>query len=630
MGLKPRAVALSNNEVAYIAWDVEGMIPGCLGFDIVRRIAGEEEKRLPTWVPFKGQGNPNWNPQDTGVWPVQKTSWRDLTLRRRRDRPERRGDDLVVSYRIRPVGQLRNGMEALPQAPANGFTGAAVPLGYIGDEAAETNEVRVTSSFDGIDAAFTNGILAGQWLRHAIESTGKRFDRDTLMREIVDPQSAIRDYLHGDVEAFLLRLLEQAADTGGKVHLALYELDDPVLLSALVQHKERIRVILSNSSADRKTGQWDFRNRPARDRLRAEGVDLQSRLFNNRHIGHNKFAVLVDGQGRAQSVLTGSTNWTALGLCGQSNNAVIVNEPEIAAGYLRYWQRLEEDVIPEPAVPGAPGGANVQSRALREGNLHAETADVGAASATLWCSPNTILTTRNVKKTPPDLAELFSLIDRAQEAVFFLAFLPSRGGLYSIIEQARAAGEAKPNLLVVGAISDPTAMPGYVARTESDGEAEDETPQEAAARKPYVYDERHTHIVRAAALGEGGALSDFEAEILTLGTAIVHDKIVVIDPLSQNCVVATGSHNLGYKASYENDENLLVVRGNQALAKAYAVHVLDVYDHYRFRAWQAKDRTEGRPSFSGHIDADDRWLARYVRGGKGDIAAYFLRHAEAG
>ena len=35
----------------------------------------------------------------------------------------------------------------------------------------------------------------------------------------------------------------------------------------------------------------------------------------------------------------------------------------------------------------------------------------------------------------------------------------------------------------------------------------------------------------------------------------------------------TGSHNLGFKASYANDENMLIVQGNQALAQAYAVHV---------------------------------------------------------
>ncbi|MFW8644577.1 phospholipase D-like domain-containing protein [Rhizobium beringeri] len=90
-------------------------------------------------------------------------------------------------------------------------------------------------------------------------------------------------------------------------------------------------------------------------------------------------------------------------------------------------------------------------------------------------------------------------------------------------------------------------------------------------------------MVRAAAIS--AQFGDLRPELLSAGHAIIHDKIVVIDPLHpDNCTVITGSHNLGYKASYQNDENLLIVRGNQSLAVAYAIHILDVYDHYVLRA----------------------------------------------
>ena len=56
---------------------------------------------------------------------------------------------------------------------------------------------------------------------------------------------------------------------------------------------------------------------------------------------------------------------------------------------------------------------------------------------------------------------------------------------------------------------------------------------------------------------------------------------MVIDPLSPDCVVLTGSHDLGYRASYTNDENLLFIRGHQSVAEAYAVHVMDVYSACR-------------------------------------------------
>ncbi len=82
------ARAYANNEVALLAWSLDEMIDGCLAFDIVRiRTDGvEAPKPLPAWVPFPGQANPNWKPQDTRVWPVQKLYWRDLTLRQHRSR----------------------------------------------------------------------------------------------------------------------------------------------------------------------------------------------------------------------------------------------------------------------------------------------------------------------------------------------------------------------------------------------------------------------------------------------------------------------------------------------------------------------------------------------------------------
>jgi phosphatidylserine/phosphatidylglycerophosphate/cardiolipin synthase-like enzyme len=98
-------------------------------------------------------------------------------------------------------------------------------------------------------------------------------------------------------------------------------------------------------------------------------------------------------------------------------------------------------------------------------------------------------------------------------------------------------------------------------------------------------------MIRAAVVNI--PVGNFRPELLSAGHAIIHDKIVVIDPCdAENCAVITGSHNLGYRASYCNDDNLLIVRGNRALAIAYAVHVLDLYDHYVFRARLQQDLRE--------------------------------------
>jgi phosphatidylserine/phosphatidylglycerophosphate/cardiolipin synthase-like enzyme len=51
--------------------------------------------------------------------------------------------------------------------------------------------------------------------------------------------------------------------------------------------------------------------------------------------------------------------------------------------------------------------------------------------------------------------------------------------------------------------------------------------------------------------------------------AAAHNKILVADPLEENNVVATGSYNYTFSAQARNAENLLIVRGNPVLARAY-------------------------------------------------------------
>lgn len=60
--------------------------------------------------------------------------------------------------------------------------------------------------------------------------------------------------------------------------------------------------------------------------------------------------------------------------------------------------------------------------------------------------------------------------------------------------------------------------------------------------------------------------------------ASAHNKVMVIDAHTA-AVVITGSYNFTHAAQYKNAENLLIVRGNPALAKAYAANWQRHRDH---------------------------------------------------
>lgn len=137
---------------------------------------------------------------------------------------------------------------------------------------------------------------------------------------MVTPGDRLRRYLSGDVLETLQDFFGRQA---GRLYLALYELDDVELEQLILDEAERISLILSNTGLGQDEGDevedkvWDARNAPVRRRLveraarRGARFELQHRLFNNSiQIGHNKFAVWVDGQNRPRSVITGSTDWT--------------------------------------------------------------------------------------------------------------------------------------------------------------------------------------------------------------------------------------------------------------------------------------------------------------------------------
>jgi hypothetical protein len=479
--------------------------------------------------------------------------------------------------------------------------------------------------------------LSTQWIRKALDTPKGQSPSPKKVQAAISTQgNSIRELLTGDVLSFLKTLLDRAKNEGGELYLALYELGDDELKKAIESNGARCHLILSNTSRAKPQGAksaskpiWDAENAPERPILRKAQVDLQDRLFNNEHIGHNKFVVYVDGDGQPRTVLTGSTNWTSTGLCGQTNNALLVESDAVADAYKRYWERLSKDKIPSPQPPGSGGSTktNVQGQVLRVANMKPDTAEVdaGKTNVTLWCSPNTRATDKDKNSpTPVDLSMVFSIMRGAKQAILFLVFLPSRFGNQSIISEAVKVGQEEKDLFVMGAISDASAMPNYIVPPPKS--ASTKKPKTNKIVEPAVFTPKgapNVLFIRAVQLMKQTVTGDFNPELLTLGHAVIHDKIVVVDPLSPDCAVVTGSHNLGYKASYVNDENLLVTRGNQLLAQAYAVHIVDVYDHYKFRALQLDRASKKKDLWSGFLDNNDRWQDPYVKEVKGDINRYF-------
>jgi phosphatidylserine/phosphatidylglycerophosphate/cardiolipin synthase-like enzyme len=99
-----------------------------------------------------------------------------------------------------------------------------------------------------------------------------------------------------------------------------------------------------------------------------------------------------------------------------------------------------------------------------------------------------------------------------------------------------------------------------------------------------------------------GRFAYWQKEVLKLPTAhaMVHSKVVVIDPYGTNPVVMRGRTTWDRRRAGVNDENLVIITGNPDLASQYAGKITEIYAQYRWR--QSVQKQDGKPTWTGLAD----------------------------
>jgi phosphatidylserine/phosphatidylglycerophosphate/cardiolipin synthase-like enzyme len=64
---------------------------------------------------------------------------------------------------------------------------------------------------------------------------------------------------------------------------------------------------------------------------------------------------------------------------------------------------------------------------------------------------------------------------------------------------------------------------------------------------------------------------------------LVHNKFMLVDPLSDDPIVVAGSANFSDASTRRNDENMVIVRGNLKVADIYLGEFMRLYSHHAFR-----------------------------------------------
>jgi phosphatidylserine/phosphatidylglycerophosphate/cardiolipin synthase-like enzyme len=570
------AVAFANNDVATIAWSYGAKPEGCMGFALYRIDSNGTETVLPSHAVFPGDTiAPR---QTTAQFPIQKFYWKDVYARLVGDKT----GNYTFRYKIVPLEGPPNALKPMTSLPI-----------------LTTNEVTISGICSAsVTAIFNRGLISTQHVSDALKGN---VSSGSLLAAIKVPGNQLRMDLAGNILGTLTGFVARAK-TSGSIYAALYELTDVELVQSLVGIGKKLNIVLANIVAKPDPGGSEEKageNDASETKLKASAASLLYREPPSSHIVHNKFLIYVDASGSPQAVLTGSCNWTDTGLCAQTNNSIVIEDSLVAARYMAFWKKLQADETAHEA------GSPFQATPLRmfdgtgeDLNLDKGTND--ASTLTSYFSPNTPKQRskgKGAQAIPVDMKDLSARVMAAKHAVLFLAFIP---GTPSITEFAAAAQKANKDLFVRGCVTSPDAagnfyydLKGTSPPKKQKGVKSPAAPQDA-------------RVISAKALDKT-VPEGWQQELLKAGFAITHDKIVVIDPFADDCVVVTGSHNLGYQASYNNDENLVMIEGNKRLAMAYATHVLDVYDHFSWR-WTVNQGT----SVDAHLKTKpDEWLNWY-------------------
>ncbi len=384
------------------------------------------------------------------------------------------------------------------------------------------------------------------------------------------PGGAAFVWLSRGLKEAILAFLEEARDGSYALHAAMYEFQYPEVLLGFLNAKKRgvdVRIVM-DAKANSKSSPRDANLKAVKE----EGISdlVVERTTNPSYIAHNKFIILLRDKNPI-AVWTGSTNISEGGIFGHSNVGHLARDPEIAAAYLMYWNELVADPEAKTLRPwdeknsALPDATNPSSRAI--------------------FSPRSSL----------DALEYYArCMDQAQNSVFLTAAFGVNRALKDILEQEKSYLR-------------------YVLLEKTDDELTILMKRDPSDR------------FAVGSLIDTNALERWVREKLTgLNPHVryVHTKFMLLDPLTENPTVITGSANFSDASTTRNDENMLIIRGATRVADIYLTEFMRLFFHYEFRQHimgvtgkLTIDHEPGsQPSpkvFHANLDETDKWSGRF-------------------
>jgi len=383
--------------------------------------------------------------------------------------------------------------------------------------------------------------------------------------------------LYEALEAFVA----QATDASFELRVAAYEFHYLPFLRRLAEAKGRgatVRIVY-----DRRKDNPGDRN----EAMVAEAgltAAATKRTKNKSYISHNKFVVLLkDGQPLA--VWTGGTNFSEGGIFGHSNVAHVVEDTQVATAYAQYWDLLAQDLENAELEPKVDALSPVPA------------ASSAASGTTVVFSPRTSLRA----------LEWYRDLAQSARSALFMTFAFGINDLFKDVYR-NATAELRFALLEKKTRSFPS---------------DEEEARKAEERAVDLLRFRKKNVFAIGSIIRDDALEGWVKERLTglnKNVNYVHNKFMLIDPLSSNPTVIAGSANFSAASTISNDENMVVVKGNKRVADIYLGEFMRLYSHHAFRESRTFSNPDTQPKF---LRVDDWWADYYGNTPRSRRRTYF-------
>ncbi|OBJ53027.1 phospholipase D-like domain-containing protein [Mycobacterium sp. 1423905.2] len=406
-----------------------------------------------------------------------------------------------------------------------------------------------------------------------------------------DRKAEAYNWLGRGLDDALTEFISSASD-GDAIRGCFYEFSYGRILDAFKEAIDRgVDVKLIVDEKENATNTPRDANLAAISKAQLPRSAIIPRVKRPNDLQHNKFIVLLRGKRRRPAeVWTGSTNLTTGGIFGQANVGHVVRDANTARTFLAYWELLATD----------PGGL---------GSGVKDPANLEFLTAVEQLTP----TPKSLKDVALGITPIFSPRNNLEPLDLYLSMLTDAKSLacgtfaFGIARSWRKplndSGENRLRFLLLDKDDNPKPLKGEQTVIKLDW-------------RDNIYEAHGSEL--GTPLGSWVETNNKKLG-LNKWVNYVHLKFLLSDPLGPTPIVVTGSANFSSASTKENDENMILIKGDRRVADIYFTEFNRLWGHYYYRS--VVEKTQRQKTVQTRSSGQDNqflsetpegWLSKYA------------------